>query len=85
MRRSYTKQEKFDYVMECRSSGLSDYQWCKKNNISPSTFYNWTQQLKKIRLLCSRTSKYPLPFSEEKLVVINIQNQIPLPILCIGK
>lgn len=47
MRRSYTKQEKFDYVMECRSSGLSDYQWCKKNNISPSTFYNWTQQLKR--------------------------------------
>lgn len=46
MRRSYTKQEKFDYVMECRSSGLLDYQWCRKNNISPSTFYNWTQQLK---------------------------------------
>lgn len=47
MRRSYTKQEKFDYVMECRSSGLWDYQWYKKSNISPSTFYNWTQQLKR--------------------------------------
>lgn len=27
--------------MECRNSGLSDYQWCKRHDINPSTFYNW--------------------------------------------
>lgn len=46
MRSRYTKQQKFDLIMECRSSGLSDYQWCKANHISSSTFYGWTQQVK---------------------------------------
>lgn len=30
--------------MECRSSGLSDYQWCMEHNINPSTFYNWVKK-----------------------------------------
>ena len=47
MRSRYTKQQKFDLIMECRNSGLSDYQWCKANHVSSSTFYGWTQQLKK--------------------------------------
>lgn len=33
--------------MECRSSGLSDYQWCTEHNIHPGTFYNWVKRLKK--------------------------------------
>lgn len=47
MRSRYTKQQKFDLIMECRSSGLSDYQWCRANHVSASTFYGWTQQLKR--------------------------------------
>lgn len=33
--------------MECRSSGLSDYQWCTEHDINPGTFYNWVKRLKK--------------------------------------
>lgn len=33
--------------MECRSSGLSDYQWCTEHNINPGTFYNWVKRLRK--------------------------------------
>jgi len=40
----YTKQQKFDMIMECRSSGLSDYQWCRQNGISSSSFYSRTRQ-----------------------------------------
>ena len=32
--------------MECRSSGLSDHQWCKEHDIEPSTFYNWVSRLR---------------------------------------
>lgn len=39
--------EQLRLVTECRRSGLTDAQWCIKNDISPSTFYNWTSRLKK--------------------------------------
>lgn len=28
-------------VAECRSSGLSVRQWCKENQVSPQTYYQW--------------------------------------------
>lgn len=34
-------QERYERVMECRKSGLSDSAWCKENGIPQSTFYNW--------------------------------------------
>lgn len=46
MKSKYSIQEKFELIMECRNSGLSDYQWCKKNGVSPSTFYGWVMQVK---------------------------------------
>lgn len=33
--------------MECRSSGLSDFQWCTAHDINPGTFYNWVKRLRK--------------------------------------
>lgn len=33
--------EQLQLILECRQSGLSDYQWCKLNGINPGTFYNW--------------------------------------------
>lgn len=35
-----TADEQYQLIMECRSSGLSDYQWCTEHNINPGTFYN---------------------------------------------
>lgn len=34
-------------IMECRQSGLSDYQWCRLHDINPGTFYNWVSKLRK--------------------------------------
>lgn len=45
---SLTQEERFELVMECRSSGLSNYQWCQKNGIRPGTFYNWIARFRKI-------------------------------------
>lgn len=42
-----TADEQYQLIIECRSSGLSDYQWCTEHNINPGTFYNWVKRLKK--------------------------------------
>ena len=44
--------------MECRQSGLSDYQWCQRQGINAGTFYNWVSKLRK--------SGYTIPDSNSK-------------------
>ena len=39
--------QQYQMIMECRSSGLTDYQWCKEHRIHPGTFYNWVSRLRK--------------------------------------
>lgn len=41
------KEEQIRLIMECRQSGLSDYQWCRQQGIKPGTFYNWVTKLRK--------------------------------------
>lgn len=43
----HTAEEQYQLIMECRSSGLSDYQWCMEHDINPGTFYNWVSRLRK--------------------------------------
>ena len=45
--RSLSPEERFELVMECRSSGLTDYQWCQEKGINPGTFYNWIARFRK--------------------------------------
>ena len=40
-------QEQYRLIMECRSSGMTDYQWCAANGIKVGTFYSWVKRLKK--------------------------------------
>ena len=57
-RKFVRKDEQIKLIMECRQSGLSDYQWCEKNGIHPGTFYNWVSKLRK--------SGYTFPESEAR-------------------
>ena len=41
-----SKAEQFQLILECRQSGLTDVQWCRENNIKPSTFYNWVSRMR---------------------------------------
>lgn len=38
MSKRVCKDDQIRLIMECRPSGLSDYQWCKQNDIHPATF-----------------------------------------------
>ena len=42
-----TANEQYQLIIECRNSGLSDYQWCTEHDINPGTFYNWVKRLRK--------------------------------------
>ena len=53
LRRSASEQ--YELIIECRSSGLSDHQWCLQHDIRPGTFYNWVKRLRKKNVMI-----YPL-------------------------
>ena len=36
----------FNQILEARSSGLSDWEWCRQNNIATSTFYYHIHKLR---------------------------------------
>lgn len=42
-----TPEEQYQLVLECRRSGLTDCDWCRKNGINPNTFYTWISRLRK--------------------------------------
>ena len=44
MRKSYTKEVKKEIVRNFYSSGLSKAEYCRKNNLSIQSFYNWIKQ-----------------------------------------
>lgn len=81
MRSKYTRQEKYDMVIECRNSGLSDYQWCQRNGISHSTFYNWTLQLRNSGAELPSPSNLNafVPASKPDIVKLNVIDDISLP------
>lgn len=39
-------EEQYNLIIECRSSGMSDQQWCLAHDINPGTFYNWVKRLR---------------------------------------
>ena len=41
-----SKDEWLTLINECRSSGLSDYDWCQRNGISHHTFYKAVRRLR---------------------------------------
>ena len=42
-----TEEDWFQLMQECRTSGLSDKEWCRQNNITISNFYYHIRQLTK--------------------------------------
>lgn len=73
------RDEQIKLIMECRQSGLSDYQWCKREGIHPGNFYNWVSKLRK--------AGYTFPDSEcknagtpvkQEVVKVNLPGQEPI-------
>lgn len=72
-----TTDEQRKLIMECRTSGLSDHQWCLEHDIKSGTFYNWVKRLRQkgctdLPEACrSNTSSNPIP--QQEVVKVEIQ------------
>lgn len=44
--RNLTPEERYELVLECRRSGLTDYQWLEEHGIRKSTFYKWIRNFR---------------------------------------
>ena len=74
MSKRVCRDDQIRLIMECRQSGLSDYQWCKQNGIHPGNFYNWVSKLRK--------RGYSFPDSEAKSnAVPNIQEVVKINLI----
>ena len=74
MSKRVCKDNQIQLIMECRQSGLSDYQWCKQNGIHPGNFYNWVSKLRK--------QGYSFPDSQSKLTAVpNIQEVVKVDLI----
>lgn len=75
-----TAEEQYQLIMECRSSGLSDYQWCTEHDVNPGTFYNWVKRLRKkacyeIPPATGRNNYKPVP--EQDVVKLEVISELP--------
>ena len=66
-------EEQYRLIMECRKSGLSDYQWCLNNDINPGTFYNWVSRLRKNNCKDLPDKNPSLPYEPAKQDVVKIK------------
>ena len=73
MKQRVCKDDQIKLIMECRQSGLSDYQWCEKNGIHPGNFYNWVSKLRKSGYTfpepASKSNALPNPICKSLLTV----------------
>ena len=85
-----TKNEKYKFwyfkIKECKESGLSVKDFCDKNNIKPSTYYNYQQKIRNI--LCDQINEKSYknevsfvekqPHNNEKIIIIKGSIKIEL-------
>ena len=77
MGKHISKDEQQRLIQECRSSGLSDYQWCVKNGIPHSSFYRWVTRLR--AEACSTVPSKAVQISEQQEVVkLGISEELPV-------
>lgn len=75
------KPEQIKLIMECRQSGLSDYQWCRKQDIHPGTFYNWVSKLRKAGYTIpdSVSKSCALPATQDVVKLDLTAHEVPAP------
>lgn len=76
------RDEQIKLIMECRQSGLTDFEWCRQHNINAGTFYNWVKRLKHTEgITFPRGAKADgtLTYRQEVVKLDVLQTPAPLP------
>ena len=67
--------EQIRLINECRKSGMTDADWCRKNDICLSTFYNWVSRCRKAaadQIPAPNYGHYEEPAPKQDVVPIDI-------------
>ena len=67
--------EQIRLINECRQSGMTDADWCRENDISVSTFYNWVSRCRKTaadQIPAPNYGHCEIPRSKQDVVPIDI-------------
>lgn len=74
------EQEWIDLIQECRTSGLSDKEWCFQHGIPVSTFYNRVTTLRKKSCSIPAASRRAVSSSQQVVPVTIIEETPTLPV-----
>ena len=73
-RKYRTDEEWLSLIQECRSSGLTDKQWCETHQICPSNFYYQIRRFrKKACEIPESQSKTPLTAQNQEVVQVTFE------------
>lgn len=79
----YSDEKWLNLISECRSSGLSDKDWCMEHQIGISTFYYH------VKRLCNKACSIPpaavgavIPCQKQEVVELNFNPVSELPMNC---
>lgn len=74
-----TPEERFDLILECRTSGLTDYQWCKQKGISTNTLYRWINKFRQNGYpnIPKAKGKSQIASAKQEVVKLDIVADIP--------
>lgn len=74
-----TPEERFDLILECRNSGLTDYQWCKQKGISTNTLYRWINKFRQNGYpnIPKAKGKSQIASTKQEVVKLDIVADIP--------
>ena len=74
-----TPEERFDLILECRNSGLTDYQWCKQKGISANTLYRWINRFRQNGYpdIPKAKGKSQIAPAKQEVVKLDIEADIP--------
>lgn len=77
-----SQEEQLNLIMECRSSGLTDKEWCECKGIPQSTFYAWIGKLKRGNIEIPKTDMpYPVAHKTQDVVRLSVPSSIEKNIL----
>lgn len=69
-----TDEEWLELIQQCKSSGYSDFEWCKLNGIPASTFYNKLNLLREKAALEEVTK--PVLHQQQDVVEVHFQDTL---------
>ena len=74
-----TPEERFNIILECRNSGLTDYQWCKQKGISTNTLYRWINKFRQNGYpnIPKEKGKSQIASAKQEVVKLDIVADIP--------